>query len=299
MTLLRACSIVLLIAPVECRIVLAQHGDQDLSVSERAYIASRIYSSIECYFAHRAGIADLDTDSAFRSYLDKALTAKGRLEFDLATQEFIARLRNKHTQFDDRWLYRNHGQPLGFWVAPVEGKWVITRAHDDRLRRGDVIRAIDGVAIETFVRDKRRYIAASSERIARSLLFDRAYLFPRRFALELEDGRKIAIERVAPSDAPAQEARAPASEGRWVTEGSVAYIKIPGFNHANFEKTAIEFVGRYRGSQCLIIDVRSNGGGSTPHELLRELMNREWRDWATSTPSLVALHRAQGRLPHN
>ena len=292
MTLLRACSIVLLIAPVECRIVLAQHGDQDLSVSERAYIASRIYSSIECYFAHRAGIADLDTDSAFRSYLDKALTAKGRLQFDLATQEFIARFRNKHTQFDDRWLYRNHGQPLGFWVAPVEGKWVITRARDDRLRRGDVIRAIDGVAIEAFVRDKRRYIAASSERIARSLLFDPCISVPPAPRTRVGGWPKDGCTKRASLRRTAQEARAPASEGRWVTEGSVAYIKIPGFNHANFEKTAIEFVGRYQDCQCLIIDVRSNGGGSTPHELLRELMNREWRDWATSTPSLVALRRA-------
>jgi carboxyl-terminal processing protease len=297
MTVPRVCSLVLLLTFIGCRIALAQQGEEDLSVSEKAYIASRIYSSIECYFAHRAGIADLDVERAYRSYLDKALTAKGRREFDLLTLGFVARLRNKHTQFDDRWLHRIYGQPFGFRVAPVEGKWVITWARDDRLKRGDVVRAVDGVDVEAVVRDKQRYIAASSERNARSLVFERAYLFPRRFALELEDGREVVIERGTAAEVPAQEARAPASAGRWLIEGSVGYIKIPGFNDPNFERTAIECVRRYRGSRCLIIDVRGNGGGSTPHELVRELMDREWRDWATSTPLLVALHRAQGAPP--
>src|SRR5262249_44927243 len=211
----------------------------------------KIYSLLESYFAHREGIADLDLDSTYKAYLDKALAAEDRRGFDLATLEFIARLRNKHTQFDDKWLRRNYGQPLGFWVAPVEGKWAITWTGDDRLKKGDVVRAIDGVEIEAFIRDKQRFIAASSERIARSVVFDRTYLFPRGFALELEDGRKVVIERGKPAEVPAANGtRPPTSEGHWVTEGSVGYIKIPGFNNANFERSAVEFIRKYRGSKC-------------------------------------------------
>jgi carboxyl-terminal processing protease len=294
MMLERSCPIVLLVVLVGCSSACAQRRAEDLSVPERTYLASKIYSSIETYFAHWASVTDLDFEAAYKAYLDRALEAKGRRGFDLATLEFIAQLRNKHTQFQDQWLQRTHGQPLGFGAWPVEDKWAITWARDTRLRKGDVIRAIDGMDIQAFIRDKQRYVAASSERSAQSLVFDRPYLFPQRFTLELEGSRRVSIDREAADKPPAQEARPPAAEGRWLTEGSVGYIRIPGFNDPNFEKTALGFVRQYRNSKCLIIDARGNGGGSTPYELIRELMDRQWRDWATSTPSHIALYRAQG-----
>lgn len=106
----------------------AQQGEGDLSISERAYVASKLYSSIEIYFAHRAGIVELDLDAAYKAYLERALGAKGRREFDPATLEFVAQLRNKHTQFNDHWLNRKHGQPLGSGVLPKVFRSLSTRA---------------------------------------------------------------------------------------------------------------------------------------------------------------------------
>src|SRR5258708_14882519 len=150
MILRRSCLITLIIAlPVfYCGGVRGQQGDQDLSAPERVYVASKIYSSIQIYFAHKSGIADLDFEAAYKSYLDKAMGTKGRREFDLATLEFVAKLRNKHTQFDDVWLRRKYGQPLGFWVLPLEGKWVVISARDNGLRRGEVARGSAGVESE-------------------------------------------------------------------------------------------------------------------------------------------------------
>jgi len=290
----RACSIAPMVALILIRPVLAQEGAEDLPAAERAFVASKIYSSIEIYFAHRAGVAGLDLDAAYKAYLDKALGAKGRREFDLVTLEFVALLRNKHTQFDDQWLHRRYGQPLGFSAAPVDGKWVITWTSDSRMKKGGVIRAIDGTDVEAFVRDKQRYINASSERGARSLVFDRPYLFPRSFTLELEDGRRITIERRDAPKIPARDGPSPASEGRWLSEGAVSYIKIPAFNDPKFERTAIDFARKFRNAKFLIIDVRGNGGGNTPYELIRELMDREWRGWSTTTPVQVAIDRARG-----
>jgi carboxyl-terminal processing protease len=276
---------------------VAPECEDKISVADRAYVASKIYSAIETYFAHREGVAGLDLDAAYRAYLDGAMAAKGRREFDLATLEFVAKLRNKHTQFDDEWLRREYGQPLGFSALPVEDRWVIASARDDRLKKGAVVRAIDGVDITTFVRDRQKYVAASSERGARALVFDRAYLFPRRFTLELEGGRKVELERGALDRGPAEEARPPASAGRWLSTGAVGYIKVPSWNDARYEESAIELVRKYRRAGWLVIDLRGNGGGRTPFELIGELMNVEWRYWRTSTPSCVALRRAQGAAP--
>jgi carboxyl-terminal processing protease len=297
MMLKRPCPIVLLVVLLGCSNARAQQHEEDLSVPERTYLASKIYSSIETYFAHWAGVSDLDFEAAYKTYLNQALEAKGRRGFDLATLQFIAQLRNKHTQFQDQWLQRSYGQPFGFGVGRVEGKWAITWTRDPRLTKGNVVRAIDGMDIQAFIQDKQRYVAASSERSAQSLVFDRPYLFPQRFTLELDGDRRVSIDRDATNKPPAQEARRPAAEGRWLAEGSISYIRIPGFNDPNFEKTALAFVRNYRNTKCLIIDVRGNGGGSTPYELIRELMDRPWRDWATSTPSQIALYRAQGAPP--
>ncbi len=296
MILRRSCLITLIIAlPLfYCGGVSGQQGDEDLSVPERAYVASKIYSSIQVYFAHKSGIPDLDFDAAYKSYLDKAMGAKGRREFDLATLEFVAKLRNKHTQFDDQWLRQKYGQPLGFRVLVLEGKWAVMSARNNGLRKGDVVRAIDGVDIEAFVRDKERYVNASSERSARSLVFDRAFLFPSNFRIDLEDGRKISIERSEAPKSAVRDARAPASEGRWLLEGVIGYIKIPAFNDPNYERTAIEYVKQYEGAKSLIIDLRGNGGGSTPYQLITKLMDREWKGWSISTPAQIALHRARG-----
>jgi carboxyl-terminal processing protease len=283
----------------DCSAVHAQPANADLSLVERALVASKIYAAIQTYFAHGSGVPKLDLDVAYKSYLDQALGAKDRREFDLATLEFIAQLRNKHTQFDDQWLRRTHGQPLGFGVLLVEDKWVISRTRDSRLKPGDVVRAIDGVDVEEFVGAKQKYINESSERGARNLVFDfdRTYLFPRRFTLELEDGRKLKIDRRDPDKDSAPNSRLRASEGRWLSEGTVGYIKIPAFNDPSYERTAIGLVKEYRGARCLILDLRGNGGGTTPYELIGELMDREWRGWSTSTPLLIALALARGFPP--
>ena len=275
----------------------AQSIGEELAPTERAFIASKIYTSLEMYFAHRAGVPDLDLETAYRAYLERAFAAPGRREFDLATLEFVAGFRNKHTQFDDQWLRRRFGQSPGFEAAQVDGKWVITRTDVPDLKKGDAIRMIDGIAVEAFVGDRQKFVSASSERSARSLVFDRPYLFPEVFTLELEDGRKVTIRRgAAKKDAP-RESRAPASEGRWLVESSIGYIRIRSFADSNYEKTAIEFVKKFHEARAMIIDVRGNGGGRTPYSLIRALMDRPWRNWITTTPLHHARDRARGSRP--
>src|SRR5262249_13348940 len=59
-------------------------------------------------------------------------------------------------------------------------------------------------------------------------------------------------------------------------------------------RTALDLVRRDQSARCLIVDVRGNGGGSTPGQLIRALMNRPWRTWRRATPQRIALNEAQG-----
>src|SRR5436190_3246724 len=138
---------------VDIRMASAQSVGEELAPSERAFIVSKIYASLEIYFTHRTGVADLDPETAYKGYLERAFAATNRRDFDLATLEFMAGFRNKHTQFDDQWLRRRFGESLGFVASQVDGKWLITRTEVTSVRKGDIIRMIEGMAVEAFVRD--------------------------------------------------------------------------------------------------------------------------------------------------
>ena len=78
--------------------------DAKLTLSERAFTASKVYSMVQLYFSGWKNLPELDLDIAYRNYLEKALASDDRRQFDLATMEFVARLHNGHTLFSDSWL---------------------------------------------------------------------------------------------------------------------------------------------------------------------------------------------------
>src|SRR5713101_9874548 len=230
---------------VGCSSALAQPATEKLELRDRVYIAARIYAAVQVYFAHSEAVPFPEIEAAYHRYVAELVSAPGRREFDLATLRFIAALKNGHTHFRDQWLGATYGQPLPFWLAPVEGKWVVARTTDKRLRKGDIVRAIDGVSIDLFVQRQAAYLGASNQRIARSWVFYSPDLFPERFTLTLEDGREISVQRGTQGRGSGHEKlsespRPPFSEGRWITEGAVAYVKISSFGGPGFERTALD-----------------------------------------------------------
>ncbi len=271
-----------------------------LPQTDRAYIASRIYASL-ANFAHGHDLPRADIEAAYKTYLEKALAAGDRLAFSRASMEFLATLHNGHTVFLDMALVQQGGS-VPFDVAFTGGKWMVTASRIAALDPGNVIETIDGQPFEQFFQDRRRLISASTEQWARHALFARApafspyaHLFPDHFVLALAGGRQVSIDRrAAPAPPP------PATEGRWLTPGKEAYIRIPSFMSPEFEKRAVELVREYREAAVLIIDVRGNMGGSSPGELTGLLMDRPYRWWTESTPQILPYFRfraSQGRLP--
>lgn len=266
------------------------------SLEERAYIAAKIYSSINTYFAHWQAVPQLDFEAEFKQYLDRALRAETRLDFDLATLELFAVLKNGHTQFVDRGLYGGALPPAPVAARPVGTRWVVTRSLVEGVRPGDEVVAVDGRPVEEFFQRARKYIAASDERSARRSLFFRPYVWPDRYTLTLDGGRTVAVERSAlKAAAPPQ----PETEGRWLREGELAYVKIPGFGEPRFEQKALEFVRQFKDAKALVIDVRGNGGGSTPSQLTKALMGRPYRWWSEATPQSLAVLRYRGEYHTN
>jgi len=271
----------------------AQSPASDLSVTDRVITASAIYSLVQQYFAHWEAAPRLEIDAAYREYVDHIVRDMSRKDFDLATLQFIATLRNGHTQFSDDQL---DGRPLKFRLLEVENKWVVVSSQDSHLVRGAIVKTIDGEAVDDFVREQAHYVAASNDRLAQTHVFSYAGLFPDRVSIGLQDGNVVIVDRSVKADA-AEAASPRVSEGRWLREGQVAYIRIPGFGDPAFERTAVDLVRQFTLSPNLVIDVRGNGGGSTPFQLISALMTQPRRPWQESTPQHIALFEAQGMSP--
>jgi carboxyl-terminal processing protease len=252
-----------------------------LAVGARAFAASKIYSLMQLYFSGWKSLPELDLDIAYRNYLERALAADDRREFDLATMEFVARLRNGHTVLWDSWLTKNYGQSVGFYARPLDGKWVVQTSLMPSIKAGDVLSKIDGIEAETFFRRQQKYISGSNEAAQRHNLFFLPYLFPGRFTLTFEGGRSVEVDRTA-NNLPAEGKTSP--EGRWLTKETIAYIRIPSFAEPLFEEKALAQILRFEKAKTLIVDVRNNAGGLMPTRLLKALMDRTYRDWKESTP---------------
>jgi carboxyl-terminal processing protease len=263
--------------------------------AERAFIASRVYASVQLFFAHWDDAVDVDLDAAYRTYLESALTAEDRLAFTMASHRFLATLRNGHTAFIDRDILAEPvGRPLDFRMRYLEGRWVVTQSRRADLRPGDVVVALNGQEMEAFYRDRRAYLPASTEQWARHVMFTQVpgffsggLYFPTVATLTLADGRTVTVDRRQAS-APEPEL---VTEGRWLTPGRVAYIRVPSWSQPRFEERAVELLREFSGASTVIVDVRGNSGGSTPVTFTSLLMDRPYRWWSESTPLTLALHR--------
>ena len=263
------------------------------TLSERAWIASKLYAITSQNFAHWEGVPQLDLDDWYQRYLDQAMVAKDRREFSLASMEFIAGLRNGHSNFYDEWLRREFGRPLGFSLERIEGRWIVTDSRLKGLSHGESVIGLDDETFDDFFERQKRYVSASSESAQIRQLFYRPYLFPESFKLLLESGIRHTVNRTTQRLGNRSNQHSP--QPRVLDEG-IVYLPIRSFSRPESEQDAIEFIGRHRNAKTLIIDVRGNGGGTSPATLVRSLMDRSWRGWVSVSPYRLALGSASSQI---
>jgi len=245
-----------------------------LPLETRALTATRIYHQVNTYFP---GLDRSAFETAYRTYLQRILKQEDRREFDLASMELMATLQDGHTWFDDRWLEDEFGQPIGFFAFPSGKRWTVRRSQLDSIRVGDVVSAVDGVRMPEFFAAKRRFISGSSDRDAELSLFLTPVLFPLRFAVTLADGRTVRIDRVNDKrrEEPPQQ-----TEGRWLKEGQLAYVKVPVFRGIKFAADGLQYLRQFHDARALILDLRGNEGLGSGLNLQAALMDKPYPSWS-------------------
>jgi carboxyl-terminal processing protease len=275
---LRGCFCLMAVVCLLSSALLAQTvPDSNISLSERVFVASKVYALVEEHFFGNMNVSIPNADALYKDYLLRVLGAEDRREFDLNTMEFMADLHDGHSAFGDSWLARTYGQALGFYASPLDGKWVVGTSSVDDLRPGDIVASINDGQLKDFFTQQQKYISGSSEAAQRHNLFLLPYLFPEQFLLTLDDGRTVTVKRGASPEHQENVA------GRWLKQSEVAYIRIPSFFSPLFEENALGYVRQFQKAKVLVIDVRENPGGIPPSRLTEALMDRPYRGWKEST----------------
>jgi carboxyl-terminal processing protease len=256
--------------------LLAQ-SPQTISPQTRLLMASRIYHVVSTFFP---GLSQEKFDTDYEQYLGTILRSEDRREFDLASMKLIADLHDGHSWFYDNWLDQTYGQPIGFLAYPLGTKWTVVLSLLDSIHVGDVITAIDETPMQDFFTRNRIYVSASSDRDAGVSFFDTPAIFPEKFTVTLADGRKIPLDRKNEKKSPPPPAR---TQGRWIVEKTLAYIKVPSFQGIQTQAQALELLKQFQDAKALILDVRGNPGLGAPTALQRSLMDRPYQSWTESS----------------
>lgn len=254
------------------------------TLDQKIWVATRIYDTVGKYFAHWEGLPiDYDFDRQYKSYITEAVASKTRLEFDLATMKLFGSLANGHTRFFDTRLMC--APKLPFLAQRLQGKWVVVRSAQKGLEPGDTIMAIDNVPFGQWVDTKLPYVRGSNLTGSESTLFYRALVWPVRFTLKTQDGHEVRIDRDNPATEPPRGLPTPPGKTRVsMPDGHILRIEIPSFSKPEYERSAVDAIRAHASVPVLLLDLRGNGGGATPMDLVHALLEHPIRDMLDATP---------------
>ena len=244
----------------------------------------RFWNIIECWFPYRDVIGE-DWDKVLVEFIPKVVLAKTNDDYKHEMMALIARVHDTHANL---WSSLNVRPPVGTCQLPVivrflENRAVVTGYTDAGaavgmpLKRGDVIEALDGVAVSDLIRQWKPYYAASNEP---TVLRDMAHELTRGACGEVkvhvrrENGTlEVAANRLSvirtSSDGNATH-DLPGDTFRQLSK-DIAYLKLSSIKAADSPK----YVDDAAGTKGLVIDIRNYPAEFTVFTLGSLLVDKE------------------------
>lgn len=249
---------------------------ESIALTERLRVVSRILKAVEWYFPHAPAEKEWIRGERWHEEMRAVEKASDRLSFSLHCKKLLASFRNSHTEFEDLVLRRTR---LGFRARKLaDGAWAIIQSSRENVPVGSVIASFDGHPISEFFEPKYAYISASRREAAEASIFFHPYLFPQRFELGFSDGFSVVLEQLENKQSVGNQEPAVT-----LRNDGVSVLRIPSFAIEHHSQV-LSFLEEIKSSKALVIDIRGNGGGSTPTEVLRHLFSRPFQLWRVTSP---------------
>jgi hypothetical protein len=240
-----------------------------------------------------------DLEAAVETELRGAATGLKRFELELAIQRVIARGCDGHAssgQIGQAMLHSSGRCRLSFLIVPVGDRFVATKSWSrkrSQLWKDELpyITKLDGVPVERWIKQAERYVSQTNPLTHRSMAalqlcclghFRKELGLPDsdriRVTLQAEDGAETVVDMPFP-EVPASpfpllaysqyrqtEKDNPIPDWR-VLEGNIGYLNLPSASGRTMQ-AIVDAMPAMHGVDGLIIDLRSNAGGSPEFALM-------------------------------
>ncbi len=280
------------------------------NLSEEAKIAglSIVWSEARFNFAFFDRQPDLDWNQTYLDFLPGVRATASTEEYYRVLMRFAALLKDGHTNVYPPEPLRDafYGGP-GLRTQLVENAVVVTAVDDpallaQRWRVGDVLLEIDGEDIRHYAeREIAPYQSSSTLQDLQVRTFDYALLTGRagsQFHVTVKNAKGKQEQRVLTRLTLQDQSKLKKNGASFkMRPDGIAVLTIDEFGDSEGAKALLTNLPLVNSSRGLVIDVRANGGGSTPVDLLQMLAREPIRGPMMRTRSYSAADRARGVLP--
>jgi C-terminal processing protease CtpA/Prc len=281
------------------------------NLSEDAKVAglSTVWAEARFNFAFFNRQPNFDWNQTYVDFLSKVRNTPSTEEYYRVLMRFASLLKDGHTNVYPPETIQNafYGGPA-LHTSLVETSVVVTGVDDPALlalgwRVGDVILKIDGEDIRRYAeREIAPFQSSSTPQDLEVRTFDYALLSGRTgssFHVTVHTGDGQEEERLLTrlSMQDRTKLRKPQRAAFHMRSDGIAVLTIDEFEDTEGTKLLLENLPLVTASKGLVIDIRANGGGSTPVDLLQVLARKSVRGAMVETRSYVAANRSRGVLP--
>ena len=281
----------------------------NISNADKLYGLSKFWEETSynfAYFDH----AHVNWDSTYRAYIPKVLATKNTWEYYLVLSKFCALLKDGHTDvgFPAQLLTHNHSRNKWMYIENFDKHFFVTDMpvqFKDMVPLGSELITVNGIPAKEYAeKEIIPYISSSTEHIlwntAAAMMFygtDSAQVW--HLTLRTPNNKMIAYNYQFHTISPKWERRTfnkPYQILEFKKIGDVGYVSLN-----TFSDTAI--IGKFKAilpqlydCKGIILDIRSNGGGSTEigAEILKYFTDKRLIGSTWRTRDNVAAYKAWG-----
>lgn len=268
-------------------------AEDELTKEDRIFGLVSIYSTAKQHFAYFEQVPELDWNQAFKDYLPMVEKEQSLLEYYRTLQRFIALLEDGHTNVYLPNVLKNQMDNLPIILHYIENQWVVTeRRPTDEILAEDipprtVVLEIDGIDVAEYIQNKiMPYIAYGTIQGKRNKInWGRFWSKDAEVNVKLRYPDGFVITRTI---------KANRKSVKWKNDLYKKYLSPltigPDFSTKKLDDDVLYV--RYRKCteevqekfckliqklevepRSMVIDLRGNGGGSTPQQTVAHLMS--------------------------
>ncbi|MFD2248375.1 S41 family peptidase [Pontibacter ruber] len=258
-----------------------------LSASDKVYGLSKFWQEVNYNFVYLDKVDRTQWDRAYREAITKVQETKNDYEYYRELQKFCALLNDGHTniyfpQSIDSLLYNDMFGKYRIFLSNIDNKAVVTRTNQsikDEVPVGSEIIEVNGQPTAEYLKQEvLPYISSSTDYVLmdwavsnmlkglKGEKYDITYRTPKGKvkALTLTHAKTTEQEVY-----PAVEKRELLTL-KWYPN-QTAYLALNGFHDPKINELFLEKLPELRKAKALIVDLRTNGGGSTT--IGRDILN--------------------------